>query len=71
MFGLYQNDNEYQQHSQAIQSLALQYQLKESKVREIYEGVLGELLHKARFRKFLLILVTRHVKVLLNRSKSS
>jgi len=67
MFALYQNDNEYQQHSQAIHSLATEYHIKESRVREIYEGALSELLQKAKFRKFLLILVTRHVKALLKR----
>jgi len=65
---LYNSENEYQQHSQAIHSLAGQYHIKESLVREIYEKALKDLLQKARLRKYLLILVSRHVKDLLCKS---
>ena len=66
---LYRSKNEYQQHSNAIHSLADEYHIKESFVREIYEGVLNDFQSKAKFRKYLLILVTRHVKELLYKSK--
>jgi len=66
---LYHSENEYQQHSQAIHSLAGQYHIKEPLVREIYEHVLKELLLKAKFRKYLIVLVPRHVKGLLSKYK--
>ena len=68
MLSLYQNDNEYQQHSHAIQSLASRYNLKESVVRRLYEGQLRKFLQKARFRKYLPVLVSRRVKDLICKS---
>ncbi len=69
MYVLYHSDNEYQQHSKAILSIAEQYQLKEAVIRKIYENVLKDLQAKARLKKFLLVLVTRHVKELLHKSR--
>lgn len=65
MFALYENENEYQQHSHAIHSLANRYQIKEALVREIYEVILKDLLKTAKFRKYVLILATRNAKKLL------
>lgn len=66
---LYRSESDYKQHANAIHSLAEQYHIKESSVREIYEDVLNDFQSKARLKKYLLILVTRHVKELLYKSK--
>lgn len=65
MHVLYRTDSEYKQHSDAIHLIADQYHINESQVREVYEKVLDDLLKTAKFRKYLLILATRHVKQLL------
>lgn len=70
MYILYHSDKEYLLHSKAIHSIAEQYHLKEALIREIYEGVLKDLQPKARFKSFLTVLVTRHVKELLHKSKT-
>lgn len=70
MLSLYQNDNEYQQHSHAIQLIAVKYRLKESVVRRLYEKHLRALLHKAKFRKYLPVLVSRRVRDLIRESRS-
>lgn len=62
---LYRNDNEYKQHSSAIHSLAEQYHVQEPFVREIYEETLKTLQEKAKFRKYLTILVSRQVQEML------
>lgn len=67
MRALYSSDNEYLQHSNAIHSLANQHHITESRVREIYEVILQEFKSKAKFKKYLLILVTKHVKDLLKK----
>ena len=71
MVSLYINDSEYQQHSHAICALANQFHIKESLVRDIYEKTLEELVSKARFRKYLSILATRHVKNILVRNNQA
>jgi len=67
MLNLYINDNEYQQHSEAIHLLADQYHINEPFVREVYEKILKDLSHKAKFRKYLIVLVARQVKEFLRK----
>ncbi len=62
---LYEDDNEYQKHSSAIHKLAEQFQQKESYVRDIYEETLSQLLPRARFKRYLSILVSRQVSEFL------
>lgn len=68
MYALYHSDKEYRQHSLAIHALADQYHLTEAEIRKIYEEVLKDLQTKARFKNFLSVLVTRHVKEVLHRT---
>ena len=70
MYALYHNDNEYKQHAQAIHLIADQYHIKESQVRELYEAILQRLQMKAKCKKFLSVLVTRHVKEHLQKSRN-
>jgi len=65
MHNLYQSDKDYQVHLSAIQSLAMQYQLKDEEVRNIYEEALEKLQLKATCKNFLSILVTKHVKEII------
>lgn len=69
MYALYQSDKEYQTHSKAIHSIAQQYHLNEALIREIYEGVLNDLQTTSKLKSFLSVLVTRHVKEFLHKSK--
>jgi len=71
MHGLYHNDNEYKQHAQAIHLIAVQYHIKESQVRELYEAILQRLQVKAKCKSFLSVLVTRHVKEQLQKTRST
>ncbi len=69
MYVLYRSEKEYQQHSKAIHSIADHYKLKEALIREIYEGELKDLQKTSRLKNFLSVLVTRHVKEFLYKSK--
>jgi len=69
MCALYFSDNEYQQHSQAICSLSSRHHLSEKNVRNIYEKVLKDFVDKAKFRKYLIVLVSRRVNDILRKSK--
>lgn len=69
MYALYRSEKEYLQHSKAIHSIAEQYHLKEALIREIYEDELKDLQKTSRLKNFLSILVTRHVKEFLYKSK--
>ena len=66
---LYHTDNEYKQHSQAIHLIAIQYHLKESQVRGLYEDILEKLQMKARCKNFLSVLTTRHVHDVLRKPR--
>jgi hypothetical protein len=65
---LYRSDQEYKQHSQAIESIANQYHYKNSDIRVIYENVLSDLEKTAKCRQFLSVLTMRHVKSILHES---
>jgi len=66
---VYQSDKDYKQHSTAIHLIAEQYHINEAMVREYYEAILERLQMKARCKQFLSVLVTRHVKELLQHQK--
>lgn len=68
MIALYHTDQEFLQHSKAIHSIADQYHLKETLIREIYEKQLKQLQITAKFKNYLSVLVTRHVKEALHKS---
>ncbi len=70
MVALYSDKNEYQQHAEAIHKLASQFHAQESQVRDLYEKILSDLLETARFKKYLLILVSRRVKDILHRTRT-
>lgn len=64
---VYQSDKDYKQHSTAIHLIAEQYHINEAMVREYYEAILEKLQVKARCKQFLSVLVTRHVKEILQK----
>ena len=52
-------------HDSVIESIAVQYQINEDEVREIYESELSRLQTESRIKSFLPVLCTRHVKEIL------
>lgn len=68
MSNLYQSDKEFQQHSKAIHTIADQYHIQESQIREIYETELSKLQVAAKFKQYLSVLAMRHVKEMLHKS---
>lgn len=70
MYDIYDSKKEYLQHSKAIHSIADQYHIQEEAIRVVYEEILLDLQETARFKTFLSVLVTRHVKEILHGSGS-
>lgn len=66
----YDTDEERKLHLNVIHSLADQYRLDESTIREIYESQLEELMGGARIRTYLSVLTVRRVREQLNRRRS-
>lgn len=58
----YDSDEERRLHISAIHSLADQYHLDESMIREIYENELEKLMYSARVKTYLSVLAVRQVK---------
>ena len=58
----YDSDEERRLHFSAIHSLADQYHLDESMIREIYENELEKLMYSARVKTYLSVLAVRQVK---------
>jgi len=65
----YDNDQERKLHFNVIHSLADQYHLDESTIREIYESKLEKLMYGARIKIYLSVLAMRHVKTILHESR--
>jgi len=70
MLDLYLSDKESQQHLKEIHAIAEQYHIKEELVRGIYEDELRKLQITAKFKQYLSVLVTRHVKEILHKYKN-
>lgn len=62
---LYRSDQEYKQHTQAIESIASQFNYNDSTIRTIYENILSDLEKTAKCRQYLSVLTMRHVKNIL------
>lgn len=58
----YGTEEERKIHLSAIHSLADRYDMDESKIRDLYESKLEELMDHARIRIYLSVLATRYVK---------
>lgn len=62
---LYKNDTEQGLHAEAIRRLARELSAPENEIRGLYEIILRCLKDGARISDYLVILVSRHVKDLL------
>jgi hypothetical protein len=67
----YDNDEERKLHFGAIHTLADQYHLDESRIREIYESELEKLMDSARVKTYLSVLTIRLVKNQLHDTRQS
>lgn len=65
----YDTDEERKLHLNVIHSLADQYRLDETLIREIYESQLEKLMDSARVKTYLSVLTARYVKSLLQESR--
>ena len=52
-------------HDSVIESLALQYQMDETQIRNIYEQELDKLKVSSRIKSFIPVLCSRHVKEII------
>ena len=64
----YDTDEERKLHSNVIHSLADQYHLDETMIRELYESRLESLMNRARVKTYLSVLTARYVKSMLMES---
>ena len=58
----YKSNEERKLHANVIHSLADQYQIDASEIREVYERKLEQLAGNARVKSYLSLLAVRHVK---------
>ena len=65
----YDTDEERKLHSNVIHSLADQYHLDETMIRELYESRLESLMNRARVKTYLSVLTARYVKSMLMESR--
>jgi len=66
----YDTDEERKLHLSAILSLADQYHLDETLIRDIYENQLEKLMDSARVKTYLSVLAARYVKSSLQASRT-
>jgi hypothetical protein len=66
----YDTDDERKLHLNVIHSLADQYHLDETIIREIYESQLEKLMDSARVKTYLSVLTARYVKSFLQDSQT-
>jgi Protein of unknown function (DUF3562) len=66
----YDTDEERKLHLSAIHSLADQYHLDETLIRDIYENQLEKLMDSARVKTYLSVLASRYVKSSLQASRT-
>jgi len=64
----YDTDEERRLHANVIHSLADQYHLDETMIRDIYESKLESLMSRARVKTYLSVLTARYVKSMLMES---
>ena len=65
----YDTDEERRLHANVIHSLADQYHLDETMIRDIYESKLESLMNRARIKTYLSVLTARYVKSMLMESR--
>jgi len=65
----YDTDEERRLHANVIHSLADQYHLDETMIRDIYESKLESLMNRARVKTYLSVLAARYVKSMLMDSR--